>query len=131
MKVLTPRSSRSLCSVRLYRRVRWVRRKRTPRRLHQPKIPTRSRSREAARNSKQSACRALHCSVQIEPLFPARDSSRASAGKVTFEPGARSAWHTHPLGQTLIITEGMGWIQQWEARSKRFERAMSSGFRRE
>jgi quercetin dioxygenase-like cupin family protein len=52
-------------------------------------------------------------SVQIEPLFPAHDPSRASGGKVTFEPGARSAWHTHPLGQTLIVTDGTGWIQQW------------------
>ena len=52
-------------------------------------------------------------SVQVEPLFPAHDPSRASGGKVTFEPGARSAWHTHPLGQTLIVTDGTGWIQQW------------------
>jgi quercetin dioxygenase-like cupin family protein len=52
-------------------------------------------------------------SVQVEPLFPAHDPSRTSGGKVTFAPGARSAWHTHPLGQTLIVTEGTGWIQQW------------------
>jgi len=41
------------------------------------------------------------------------DPSRTSGGKVTFEPGARSAWHTHPLGQILIVTDGTGWIQQW------------------
>ena len=52
-------------------------------------------------------------SVQVQPLFPAHDPSRTSGGKVTFEPGARSAWHTHPLGQVLIVTEGTGWIQQW------------------
>jgi quercetin dioxygenase-like cupin family protein len=52
-------------------------------------------------------------SVQIEPLFSAHDPSRTSGGKVTFEPGARSAWHTHPLGQILIVTDGTGWIQQW------------------
>ena len=52
-------------------------------------------------------------SVQIEELFPAHDPSRTSGGKVTFEPGARSAWHTHPLGQILIVTDGTGWIQQW------------------
>ena len=52
-------------------------------------------------------------SVQVEPLFPAHDPSRASSGKVVFAPGARSAWHTHPLGQTLIVTDGTGWIQQW------------------
>jgi len=55
-------------------------------------------------------------SVQIEPLFFAHDPSRTSGGKVTFEPGARSAWHTHPLGQTLIVTDGTGWIQQWGGR---------------
>src|SRR5438128_7036477 len=48
-------------------------------------------------------------SVKIEPVFSAHDPSRASGGKVTFQPGARSAWHTHPLGQTLIITYGVGW----------------------
>jgi 4-carboxymuconolactone decarboxylase len=52
-------------------------------------------------------------SVQVQPLFPAIDPSRTSGGKVTFEPGARSAWHTHPFGQILIVTEGTGWIQQW------------------
>lgn len=52
-------------------------------------------------------------SVQVQELFPASDPSRTSGGKVTFEPGARSAWHTHPLGQILIVTEGTGWIQQW------------------
>ena len=36
-----------------------------------------------------------------------------SGGHVTFEPGARSAWHTHPVGQTLVITSGLGWVQQW------------------
>ncbi len=52
-------------------------------------------------------------SVQIEELFPANDPSRTSGGKVTFEPGARSAWHAHPLGQILIVTDGTGWIQNW------------------
>ncbi|OLC39298.1 MAG: cupin [Gemmatimonadetes bacterium 13_1_40CM_4_65_7] len=39
--------------------------------------------------------------------------SRTSGGRVTFEPGARTAWHTHPLGQTLIVTAGTGWVQEW------------------
>jgi quercetin dioxygenase-like cupin family protein len=52
-------------------------------------------------------------SVRIDPLFNAHDPSRVSGGKVTFEPGARTAWHTHPLGQTLIVTARTGWIQQW------------------
>jgi quercetin dioxygenase-like cupin family protein len=50
--------------------------------------------------------------VRVDPVFPVNDPSRVSAGHVTFEPGARSAWHTHPLGQTLIITSGLGWVQQ-------------------
>src|SRR5918999_5517185 len=44
--------------------------------------------------------------VRIDPLFPVREPGRVSAASVTFEPGARTAWHTHPLGQTLIITSG-------------------------
>ena len=50
--------------------------------------------------------------ARIDPLFPARSPSRVSAGYVTFQPGARSMWHTHPLGQTLVVTSGTGWIQQ-------------------
>jgi quercetin dioxygenase-like cupin family protein len=49
--------------------------------------------------------------VRIEALFQAPDPARASAASVTFEPGARTAWHTHPLGQTLIVTSGIGWVQ--------------------
>jgi quercetin dioxygenase-like cupin family protein len=52
-------------------------------------------------------------SVRIDPLFSAIDPSRVSGGSVTFEPGARSAWHTHPAGQILIVTAGCGWVQQW------------------
>lgn len=51
-------------------------------------------------------------SARIDPLFPAREPSRVSAGLVTFQPGARSMWHTHPLGQTLVVTAGTGWVQQ-------------------
>ena len=46
--------------------------------------------------------------VRIDPLFQATDPSRVSAALVTFEPGARTAWHTHPLGQRLIVTAGCG-----------------------
>lgn len=52
-------------------------------------------------------------SVRVDPLFEANDPSRASSAYVTFEPGARSAWHTHPLGQILIVTAGSGRVQQW------------------
>lgn len=50
--------------------------------------------------------------VQIQPLFQAPDPARVSAASVTFQPGARTAWHTHPLGQTLIVTAGQGWAQR-------------------
>jgi quercetin dioxygenase-like cupin family protein len=50
--------------------------------------------------------------TRIDPLFQARESARAAAAIVTFEPGARTAWHTHPLGQTLIVTSGLGWVQR-------------------
>lgn len=50
--------------------------------------------------------------VRIDPLFEANEARRAAAASVTFEPGARTAWHTHPLGQTLIVTAGCGWIQR-------------------
>lgn len=51
-------------------------------------------------------------SVRVDPLFPAAAPSRMSGGLVTFEPGARSAWHTHPVGQVLMVTTGLGWIQR-------------------
>jgi quercetin dioxygenase-like cupin family protein len=50
--------------------------------------------------------------VRIDPLFQAPDPARVSGASVTFEPGARTAWHTHPLGQTLIVTVGCGWAQR-------------------
>jgi quercetin dioxygenase-like cupin family protein len=50
--------------------------------------------------------------VRVDPLFQAGDPARVSGGQVTFEPGARTAWHTHPLGQTLLISSGLGWVQQ-------------------
>lgn len=51
--------------------------------------------------------------VRIEPLFEAPEPARVRGASVTFEPGARTAWHTHPLGQTLIVTSGLGWAQRW------------------
>ena len=50
--------------------------------------------------------------VRIDPLFAANEPARAAGNAVTFEPGARTAWHTHPLGQTLIVTFGRGWVQR-------------------
>lgn len=50
--------------------------------------------------------------VIVEPLYGANDSTSSTGGLVTFEPGARSAWHTHPGGQYLIVTSGTGWVQE-------------------
>ena len=50
--------------------------------------------------------------VRIDPLFTAPAPARGAAARVTFEPGARTAWHTHPLGQTLIVTDGLGLAQR-------------------
>jgi quercetin dioxygenase-like cupin family protein len=50
--------------------------------------------------------------VRIDPLFQPPDPARVVGASVTFEPGARTAWHTHPLGQTLIVTAGCGWVQR-------------------
>jgi quercetin dioxygenase-like cupin family protein len=51
-------------------------------------------------------------SVRIQSLFEAPEPARVRGARVTFEPGARTAWHTHPLGQTLIVTSGVGWAQR-------------------
>ena len=51
--------------------------------------------------------------VRIDALFEAAEPGRVVGASVTFEPGARTAWHTHPLGQTLIVTAGCGWAQKW------------------
>ena len=50
--------------------------------------------------------------VRIDPLFSPPDPARVAGAMVTFEPGARTAWHTHPLGQTLVVTAGAGWAQR-------------------
>ena len=50
--------------------------------------------------------------VRIDPLFAPPEPARVAMALVTFEPGARTAWHTHPLGQTLIVTAGCGWAQR-------------------
>jgi quercetin dioxygenase-like cupin family protein len=50
--------------------------------------------------------------VRVDPLFETPEPARVRGASVTFEPGARTAWHTHPLGQTLIVTSGLGWVQR-------------------
>lgn len=61
----------------------------------------------------QGACPVFTGSVRIDPLYPAGNGMRSSGGSVTFEPGARSNWHIHPVGQVLIITSGVGRTQEW------------------
>src|SRR4051812_41802094 len=75
-----------------------------------------SKSMTITRNGSQAASKGaaqyFTGAVRIDPLFQAKEPSRASGAYVTFEPGARTAWHTHPLGQFLVVTAGTGWIQQ-------------------
>ena len=52
-------------------------------------------------------------SVRVDPLFKAPEPAQIRGSSVTYEPGARNAWHTHPLGQVLIVTAGSGRVQQW------------------
>ena len=68
--------------------------------------------------------------VRIDPLFQANEPARGTGASVTFEPGARTAWHTHPLGQTLIVTAGWDGCSVGAVRSRKSGRAMWSGFRR-
>jgi quercetin dioxygenase-like cupin family protein len=70
-------------------------------------------TRSGSQPSRQGPAENFTGSVRIDPLFNANAPSRTSGGRVTFEPGARTAWHTHPLGQTLIVTAGSGWVRQW------------------
>ena len=67
--------------------------------------------RNGSRPSTKGAQDYFSGSVRVEPVFQVGDPMRLNAGSVTFEPGARTAWHTHPLGQTLIVTAGLGWVQ--------------------
>src|SRR3981189_2038220 len=69
-------------------------------------------SRSGSQPSTQGNAQYFTGSVHIDPLFSAAEPSRVSGARVSFEPGARTAWHTHPLGQTLIVTAGTGWVQQ-------------------
>jgi quercetin dioxygenase-like cupin family protein len=69
--------------------------------------------RNGSQPSTKGAAENFTGSVRIDPLFLARVPSRTSGASVTFEPGARTAWHTHPAGQTLILTAGSGLVQVW------------------
>ena len=69
--------------------------------------------RNGSQPSSQGPAEFFTGTARIDPLFQAPAPARATGASVTFEPGARSAWHTHPLGQTLIVTAGLGWTQCW------------------
>lgn len=69
--------------------------------------------RVGTRPSSQAPAESFTGSVRRDPLYAPAEPARASVGLVTFEPGARTAWHTHPIGQILVITAGCGWVQRW------------------
>jgi quercetin dioxygenase-like cupin family protein len=78
-------------------------------------VPERRKVMDITRNGSRPSTKGPEAyftgSVRIDPVFQVGDPLRLNAGSVTFEPGARTAWHTHPLGQTLIITAGLGWVE--------------------
>lgn len=69
-------------------------------------------SRNGSRQSVIGAAQNFTGQVVVDPLYAPNQNTSSSGGHVTFAPGARSAWHTHPAGQVLIITEGTGWVQE-------------------
>ena len=69
--------------------------------------------RNGSQSSNKGSAEYFSGTVRIEPLFQVKYPARAEGNSVTFEPGARTAWHTHPLGQTLIVTAGRGRAQRW------------------
>jgi quercetin dioxygenase-like cupin family protein len=68
--------------------------------------------RTGSRPSRNGPAEYFTGAVRVDPLFEAPDPARMRCAHVTFEPGARTAWHSHPLGQTLIVTSGFGWVQR-------------------
>jgi quercetin dioxygenase-like cupin family protein len=70
-------------------------------------------SRNGTRASTRGAADQFTGTVRFDPLFEAEAPARVRGASVTFEPGARSAWHSHPLGQTLVVVTGVGWVQRW------------------
>jgi quercetin dioxygenase-like cupin family protein len=70
-------------------------------------------NRNGARPSGKGPAEYFTGAVRVDPLFKTPAPARSFGASVTFEAGARTAWHTHPLGQTLIVTAGLGWAQRW------------------
>ena len=71
-------------------------------------------TRGGSRSSSEGPMEWFSGKARIEPLFQASAPGRAQAARVTFDPGAHTAWHTHPLGQTLLVMAGRGVVQSWE-----------------
>jgi quercetin dioxygenase-like cupin family protein len=69
--------------------------------------------RSGSQPSRKGSAEYFTGTVRVDPLFEAVEPARVAAASVTFEPGARTAWHTHPLGQTLVVTAGCGRAQRW------------------
>jgi quercetin dioxygenase-like cupin family protein len=69
--------------------------------------------RSGSQPSRQGPAEYFTGSVRVDPVFDASDPARVRSAKVTFEPGARTAWHRHPLGQILIVVSGIGLVQRW------------------
>jgi quercetin dioxygenase-like cupin family protein len=84
----------------------------TPAATTQARNGTMQITRSGSQPSRKGPTEYFTGAVRVDPLFQAPEPGRATGGHVTFEPGARSAWHTHPLGQTLVITSGLGFVQR-------------------
>lgn len=78
----------------------------------QPTSPSITITHSGAQPSTEGSAKYFTGMVSVEMLVQPKPPARVSAGLVTFQPGARTAWHTHPLGQILIVTAGTGWVQQ-------------------
>ena len=77
------------------------------------KQDTQTISRAGSRASIKGPAQVFTGDARIDPLFPSNETAHYSGAYVTFEPGARSAWHTHPAGQHILVTSGVGRIQEW------------------
>ena len=86
--------------------------KRASRSIPSTKGVTMNITRSGAQSSGKGPADWFTGTVRVDPLFSPPDPARVAGALVTFEPGARTAWHTHPLGQTLIVTTGLGWVQR-------------------
>ncbi|RDH79827.1 cupin domain-containing protein [Mycolicibacterium moriokaense] len=70
-------------------------------------------SRDGSRSASRGPAETFTGEVRVKPLFDTNESRDFSSAEVSFTPCARTAWHTHPGGQTLIVTSGTGWVQEW------------------